>query len=490
MLYMFVLGFGLGACMQTLTLAAQNAGPIRDMGVSTSSATFFRQIGGTLGTAVFLSVLFSTVGDKIASAIRSAFATPAFHAALAKASTSGNADDRTVAAMLTGHGGNTSNVLQDSSFLQRIDSGLAHPFLVGFSQSINLVFWLMGGVMVIAFLVTWFIKEIPLRTMSGVQAMAAGEGGAVTPEPEVVPVTASEPAVRDLAGVGVGRHALSSGAESTSLLDGLTADRINGVATNGSTAGTPVHGRVRRGDDGAVTGAVLTLINHAGQQVARTTSGPDGAYQLTAPLDGVYVLIVSAAGHQPHASTVHVAGARLTVDVVLTGTARLRGVLYSAGRQSVVASATVTLTDLRGEVVGATTSDADGRYEFEELLGGDYTLVVSAAKHRPIALAVTAPGSGESVTDVELPNAARLTGVALSGPDNRPVRDARVTLVDSGGNVVAMTTTDTAGEYAFPDLSEGEYTVIASGYPPASSHCRVSAGGDQRHDVELSHSDI
>ena len=56
--------------MQPLVLAVQNAVPPQDMGVATSSATFFRQMGGTLGTAVFLSVLFSTVPDKIIGAFR------------------------------------------------------------------------------------------------------------------------------------------------------------------------------------------------------------------------------------------------------------------------------------------------------------------------------------------------------------------------------------------------------------------------------------
>ena len=56
--------------MQPLMLAVQNAVPPRDIGVATSSATFFRQIGGTLGTAVFLSILFSTVPDKIADGLR------------------------------------------------------------------------------------------------------------------------------------------------------------------------------------------------------------------------------------------------------------------------------------------------------------------------------------------------------------------------------------------------------------------------------------
>lgn len=56
--------------MQTLVLAMQNSVPPRDMGVATSSATFFRQMGGTLGTAVFLSVLFGTVAGNIAAQIQ------------------------------------------------------------------------------------------------------------------------------------------------------------------------------------------------------------------------------------------------------------------------------------------------------------------------------------------------------------------------------------------------------------------------------------
>jgi hypothetical protein len=53
-----------------------------------------------------------------------------------------------------------------------------------------------------------------------------------------------------------------------------------------------------------------------------------------------------------------------------------------------------------------------------------------------------------------------------------------------------MTTTDEVGAYSFGDLPEGDYTVIASGYPPVSSHRQVNAGGDEVHDVVLSHSDI
>ncbi|WP_244937883.1 MDR family MFS transporter [Acidipropionibacterium jensenii] len=69
MLGMFVLGLGLGLLMQALTQASQNAVEARDMGVATSSSTFFRQIGGTLGTAVLLSVLFSVMPTNITSAM-------------------------------------------------------------------------------------------------------------------------------------------------------------------------------------------------------------------------------------------------------------------------------------------------------------------------------------------------------------------------------------------------------------------------------------
>ena len=61
---------GLGMNMQTIVLAMQNAVPPRDMGVATASATFFRQMGGTLGTAVFLSILFSSRQDPDRHAVR------------------------------------------------------------------------------------------------------------------------------------------------------------------------------------------------------------------------------------------------------------------------------------------------------------------------------------------------------------------------------------------------------------------------------------
>ncbi|WP_157596972.1 MDR family MFS transporter [Streptacidiphilus rugosus] len=164
--YMAVFGVGLGLTMQTLTLAVQNAVPPQDMGVATASATFFRQLGSTAGTAIFLSVLFSTVGDKISAAFRSAQTTPAFQHALAQ-------NPHALS------GADSSSVLSDSSFIQKLPEALGAPFKMGFADSMHIVFLLASAVAAAAFLLSLVIKEVPLRKVSGIQAQAAeGEAGA------------------------------------------------------------------------------------------------------------------------------------------------------------------------------------------------------------------------------------------------------------------------------------------------------------------------
>jgi hypothetical protein len=186
--YMALFGLGLGGCLQMLIMAAQNAVPARDMGVATASATFFRQMGGTLGVAVFLSILFSTAGSKIVNAFGTIARTPAFQSALADPAVRANPANDVVrqivrAGGVSGSGGNAGGVLQDSSFLQHIDPRLARPFLVGFSEAMDGVFLVAAGVMLLAFVLLLFLEEIPLRGQSGIEALAAelaaeaGDGG-------------------------------------------------------------------------------------------------------------------------------------------------------------------------------------------------------------------------------------------------------------------------------------------------------------------------
>jgi len=172
MIVMVFFGFGLGFNFQPLTLAVQNAVSPKEIGVATSTATFTRQIGGTLGTAVFLSVLFTTVPAKIADAFARIAPTPEFQQALADPANAEFAQ-QLEQAQASGDAIASSGVLQDSSFLNDLDPRLARPFLEGFAASMDLVFLVAAAIMVLGFVVMLFLPELPLRTGSGYDERSA-----------------------------------------------------------------------------------------------------------------------------------------------------------------------------------------------------------------------------------------------------------------------------------------------------------------------------
>jgi len=146
-IYMVMMGAGLGLSMQTLVISVQNALPPRDMGVATSSVTFFRSMGGTFGAAIALSVLFSTLA--------------------------GNIRDRAVAAGLPQEVINrfgSATALNDSSVIRTLPAAVRRVVLEGFADSMHLVFLTVGVLLVPAFLLSLRIKEIPLRSSGGLAA--------------------------------------------------------------------------------------------------------------------------------------------------------------------------------------------------------------------------------------------------------------------------------------------------------------------------------
>ncbi|HET6708232.1 MFS transporter [Amycolatopsis sp.] len=461
-----IIGLGLGQCMQTLIIAVQNAGPRSDMGVSTASATFFRQIGGTAGVAIFLTVLFNTLMPNI---------TKAFGGQLP-----------------AGAGASVGNLSENTSVIQTLPDAIKTPILVGFTESITTVFYIAGAVALLATLVLLFMKEIPLTNAA--PAAAAMEGGeallddhADEPTEIVEPV---RPVDREPALVGGGKHALNGNGHGDYQAVSGALPITNSVAdaevdTPVGAGGVPVTGHVRRQDGSHVAGAALTLIDQRGRQVARATGGADGSYSVPSQGPGAYVLIVSAHGHQPQASSVVISTGPATVDVTLTGSGELTGTVKAASTGQPLPNVTVTLTDGRGEVNGAFITTADGTYAFVGVGAGAYTLVASGAGYRPVALTLTVPDSGVLRHDVELASSVLLTGTARTEGD-RIVPDARITVLDAEGNVAAVARTDGEGRYVVSDLPAGAYTVVASGYPPATSQVELT-GGEAGHDVRLSY---
>ncbi|HEV7976751.1 MFS transporter [Amycolatopsis sp.] len=468
LIFAFIIGFGLGGCMQTLIIAVQNAGPRKDMGVSTAAATFFRQIGGTAGVAVFLTILFNVLPGNI---------TKAFNGNLPQ-----------------GAGLQLAELQSNTSLIQGLPDAIRIPVLTGFTDSITTVFYVAAGVALLASIVLLFMKEIPLSD-GGPSAASTMEGGeALLPVDHEAAVsdawTDADEAFneqREPVLVGAGKHSLASEnghGEFKPMAGALPTPILNSVADVETGHGQPVNGHVRRLDGTSVAGAALTLIDQRGRQVARGVGNTDGSYEIGTPGDGTYVLIVSANGHQPQASSVVIGGRPAKVDITLTGSGGLTGTVWTAGRHTPLANATVTLTDARGEVNGAFITQADGAYAFHGVGAGQYTLVVSGQLYRPIAVTLTVPDSGVLSHDVELTGSVLLAGTARTEED-KIVPDARITVLDAEGNVSAVARTDAEGRYMVSDLPEGSYTVVASGYPPATSQVSLLGGTEANHDVRL-----
>jgi EmrB/QacA subfamily drug resistance transporter len=295
----------------------------------------------------------------------------------------------------------------------------------------------------VALIAILFIKEVPLRTANTPQAQKpVGETG-----------------VR-------GRHA-------------ATIER-KPVAE----AGSLVHGFVRDAGGAPVARAALTLIDVRGHQIGRTVTRDDGRYGLSAPGGGTYVLIASAGGRDPQAATVVIGDRATDFDLTLSGSSGLLGAVRDTDGDP-VPDARVVVTDADGEIVATGTTDASGAYALPQVVRGTYTLAVTAAAYRPAAMPVEV-GGDQTRQDVELLAGACLRGT-VRADGHGPLSDARVTLLDSAGNVAGVATTGSDGEYAFANLTGGQYTVTASGYPPVASAVTVDGHGEDAHDLRLGH---
>ncbi|MEU9733488.1 DHA2 family efflux MFS transporter permease subunit [Streptomyces sp. NPDC048002] len=411
-LWMAVLGAGIGMVMPVLILAVQNSVRPADLGTATSANNYFRQIGGSVGAAIFGTLFADRLTDALA--VR-----------LPAGSGAGLPDAESITPQA----------------VHALPPHLRDAYVQAYADAMPRIFLYLVPVLVLGLVLAFFLKERPL----------------------------------------VAHHTADPGTDTVPRNSQVPAARSTG------SGGVPVLGAVRHPDRSAVPGAALTLIDAAGEQTGRGTSGEDGRYALTVPGPGAYVLIAAAGGHQPQAVAVTVGERPVELDVVLGGAGRLTGsVLTEDG--TAVRDATVTLTDGHGQVVATTRGGTEGRFAVPELPAGDYTLAATAPDHRPAALPVTVRAARETRQDIRLAGGAVLRGtVRASG--GRPAEDARVTLLDAAGNVADTLTTGPDGTFRFVDLASGEYTVIATGYPPVATVLRVPGGGRTERDLQLGHED-
>lgn len=137
--YMFVLGVGIGAVMQVLVIAVQNVVSYRDLGVATSGVTFFRSIGGSFGTAVFGAIFANRLTVELRHYLAGTGLPPGFSA---KAGAS-------------------------PAVLDRLPPPVHSGFIHAYAGSLHTVFLWGVPISAVAFLLTWLLKEVPLRQVAG-----------------------------------------------------------------------------------------------------------------------------------------------------------------------------------------------------------------------------------------------------------------------------------------------------------------------------------
>jgi EmrB/QacA subfamily drug resistance transporter len=133
-LYMLVVGIGIGLVMQVLVLVVQNDVQARDIGVATSTATFFRSVGGSFGVAIFGTIFATRLSDQLARLPRS------------------------VTARLG------SGVHLNPAQAKHLPAKVHADFLQAFAHALHGVFLWGMAMAVLPFLLSWLLKEVPLRT--------------------------------------------------------------------------------------------------------------------------------------------------------------------------------------------------------------------------------------------------------------------------------------------------------------------------------------
>jgi EmrB/QacA subfamily drug resistance transporter len=146
-LYMLVVGLGLGMVMQVLVLAVQNSVPHRLLGVATSGTTLFRQVGGSIGVAVFGAIFSNRLTHELAHRLPSGAHVPA-SASLAA--------------------------------LEHLPAAIHDLYVAAFAAALHPVFLTAAFVGLIAFAISWALPEVPLRDVAASSSAPPRPAGART----------------------------------------------------------------------------------------------------------------------------------------------------------------------------------------------------------------------------------------------------------------------------------------------------------------------
>jgi EmrB/QacA subfamily drug resistance transporter len=136
--FMLILGFGLGMVMQVLVLAVQNAVDYKFLGVATSGSTLFRQIGGSIGVSIFGAIFSNRLASELASRLPKNVHVPS---------------------------------TASPAVIDKLPPALHAPYIAAVAASLRPVFLAATGISLLAFLVSWLLREVPLRQTASAEGV-------------------------------------------------------------------------------------------------------------------------------------------------------------------------------------------------------------------------------------------------------------------------------------------------------------------------------
>ncbi|MFF4031446.1 MFS transporter [Streptomyces sviceus] len=397
-IWMAVLGSGIGMVMPVLVLAVQNSVRPADLGTATSANNYFRQIGGSVGAAVFGTLFAHRLADSLQRRLPTVEGLP---------------DPESITPQLV-HG---------------LPPALRDGYIRAYADAMPRIFLYLVPVLVLGLLIAFFLKEKPLvshtadtetapipqsrsphATAPPVCGTVRHTDGTVVPRAALTLIDVAGAQTGRGASGEDGRFALSTpGPGSYVLIAAASGHQPQAVSV--TIGDRPVDLDIVLGGAGRLAGRVLTggapvpdatvtLTDARGEVVATTRSDPEGAYVITELVAGEYTLAAGAPAFRPAALPVTVRASRETrQDVELAGGAVLRGTVRAGGGRS-VEDARVTLLDVAGNVVDTLTTGPDGTFRFVDLAGGEYTVI--AAGYPPVATVLQVAGGGRTERDLQL----------------------------------------------------------------------------------------
>jgi EmrB/QacA subfamily drug resistance transporter len=207
-LYFFVLGFGLGLIIQVLVIAVQNSSDYADLGAATSAATFFRTIGGAFGVSIFGAVFANRLASEMASALRGRVLPAGF---------------------------NPESATADPEALKSLPADLHAAIVHAYALALQPVFLIAVPIALVAFALSWFLREVPLRGAAAAPDLGEGIGATASGRSSVDEV---ERALSRLAGTDIRRRGYERLAELAGLdLPAGSCWVLTRLAKQGAVAG-------------------------------------------------------------------------------------------------------------------------------------------------------------------------------------------------------------------------------------------------------------